>query len=192
MRIKEIKELKKKQSRENCGFGFVAFVSNLQVKRVTDASQFKYLCMNKLTPEQRASTKVLKWKVSRAPASSDIIWENMQNDEFYSEVKSWLLLFILFLVCVVFVTPLTLVDELQPIINFINDSVGKDSFLANGITAFITPLLVLAFNSGILPLFIDFISYLEGHKNKSKRQIGIMRKNFFFQSFNIIFLQLTG
>lgn len=69
----------------------------------------------------------------------------------------------------VFVTPLTLVDELQPIINYINDSVGKDSFLANGLTAFITPLLVLAFNSGILPLFIDFISYLEGHKNKSKR-----------------------
>jgi hypothetical protein len=56
----------------------------------------------------------------------------------------------------------------------------------------LAPLLVLAFNSGILPLFIDFISFLEGHKNKSTRQIGIMRKNFFFQIFNIIFLQLTG
>lgn len=29
MRIKDIKDLKKRQSRENCGFGFVAFVSNL-------------------------------------------------------------------------------------------------------------------------------------------------------------------
>ena len=52
--------------------------------------------------------------------------------------------------------------------------------------------MVLAFNSGILPLFIDFIAFLEGYKSKSQRQIGIMRKNFFFQSFNIIFLQLMG
>jgi hypothetical protein len=48
--------------------------------------------------------------------------------------------------------------------------------------------MVLAFNSGLLPLFIDFIAFLEGHKSKSRKQIGIMRKNFFFQSFNILIL----
>lgn len=97
------------------------------------------------------------------------MWENMQNDEFYSKVKSWLLMFILFLVCVVFVTPLTLVDELAPIIDAWKNNSGKDSFIANAVASFLTPLLVLAFNSGILPLFIDFIAYLEGHKNKSDR-----------------------
>lgn len=51
LKIKEIKEMKKRQMRENCGFGFVSFQSNLQVKRVSDERDFKRLCMRKLTRE---------------------------------------------------------------------------------------------------------------------------------------------
>ena len=32
---KEIKDMKLKRMRENCGYAFVSFASNLQVKRVT-------------------------------------------------------------------------------------------------------------------------------------------------------------
>ena len=40
-----------KQLEQNCGYGFVAFSSNLQVKRAIEGSEFKRLAMEKLTHE---------------------------------------------------------------------------------------------------------------------------------------------
>lgn len=101
-----------------------------------------------------------------------------------------MLLSALLVVCIIFLTPMTLVDQLSPIINSFTQD--KSDFFAVALQNFFAPLLILTFNSGILPTIIDFIAYLEGHKTKGARQLGIMRKNFFFQMFNIIFLQLTG
>jgi hypothetical protein len=125
-----------------------------------------------------------------APVMSDIIWDNMMSDDRINSAKSWVLAIVLFVVCVIFITPTFLVDHLMPIIKKIAPQ--DDSILAIALQTFFSPLMVLTFNSGLLPLFIDFIAYLEGHKSKSIRQIAIMRKNFFFQSFNIIFLTLMG
>jgi hypothetical protein len=41
----------------------------------------------------------------------------MYKDDALSEVKSWFLIVILFLVCVVMITPITLLDNLTPLIN---------------------------------------------------------------------------
>ncbi len=101
--------------------------------------------------------------------ASDIIWENMMNDETVASFKSWILLVVLFIVCVVFITPTFLVDNLQPIIDYLEDEIGKGSVFSMALQTFFAPLMVLAFNSGILPLFIDFIAFLEGHKSKSQR-----------------------
>lgn len=158
----------------------MSFISNLQVKRVTEKGDFKRLAFTRLTPEQRAESHVLQWKLKKAPASSDIIWVNMQRDEFFSSVRSWFLIIILFIVCVIFLTPMTLVDQLTPLIEALTKELGQSNLFSIALQNFCTPLLVLAFNSGLLPLFIDFIAYLEGHKSKSAKQIGIMRKNFFF------------
>ncbi len=70
---------------------------------------------------------------------------------------------------------MTLVDNLSPLID-----PKKTDFFSVALQTYFTPLLILTFNSGILPLIIDFIAYLERHKSKSAKQIGIMRKNFFF------------
>ncbi len=121
---------------------------------------------------------------------SDILWDNMRADNMVSSIKSWILLIILFIVCVVFITPSFFIDHLKPIIDLLKKDLNN--FLALALQTFFAPLMILIFNSGLLPLFIDFIAYLEGHKSKSQRQIGIMRKNFFFQIFNIIFLTLMG
>lgn len=123
-----------------------------------------------------------------APVYSDIIWDNMMNDQITHEFKSWILVAILFIVCVVLITPTVLIDHLHNVILYFDTEFGKGNLLSLGLQTFAAPLLILAFNSGILPLFIDFIAFLEGHPTKSKRQLGIMKKNFFFQIFNIIFL----
>jgi len=80
-------------------------------------------------------------------------------------IKSWILLVILFVVCVVFITPTFLVDHLAPIIEYILRGIvnNEGSNIAIILQTFFAPLMVLIFNSGILPLFIDFIAYLEGH-----------------------------
>jgi len=75
----------------------------------------------------------------------------------------------LFLSCVVFVTPVSLVDNLKPIINAITDDLGQDNFFAIMLTTYISPLILLIFNFGIIPLLIDFIAFLEEHKTKSKK-----------------------
>ncbi len=91
------------------------------------------------------------------------------NDETVASFKSWILLIILFIVCVVFITPTFLIDNLKPIIDYVENEIGKENVLSVAISTFFAPLMVLAFNSGILPLFIDFIAYLEGHKSKSSK-----------------------
>jgi hypothetical protein len=58
-----------------------------------------------------------------APVMSDIIWDNMMSDDNINAAKSWILLIILFVVCVVFITPSFLVDHLKLVIDKI--SIGK-------------------------------------------------------------------
>jgi hypothetical protein len=109
---RQIREIKEERLKSNCGYGFVAFSSNLQVKRLQH--EFKSLIKDKVTvPEdlkERAELK--KWKIKKAPVISDIIWENMMNDETVASFKSWILMIILFVVCVVFITPTFLLDNL--------------------------------------------------------------------------------
>jgi len=93
----------------------------------------------------------------------------LQNDEFFQSVKSWLLMTILFIVCVIFITAVTLIDQLTPLIKAIQKELGDTNILSVFLQNFASPLLVLAFNSGILPVLIDLVAYLEGHKSKSAK-----------------------
>lgn len=98
----------------------------------------------------------------------------------------------LFVACVVVITPVSIVDNLMPILQVITNTIGEKSMVSEMIYEYISPLILLAFNSGIVPLFIDLVAFLEGHKYKSIKQLGIMRKVYFFQIMSIIFLHLTA
>lgn len=94
----------------------------------------------------------------------------------------------LFITCVIFVTPVSILDNLKPIVDAITKDLGSDNFISIILTTYLSPLILLAFNFGIIPLLIDLIAYLEDHKTKSSKQLGIMKKNFFFQLFNTVIL----
>ena len=145
----------------------MAFSSNLQVKRLQH--EFKSLIKERVPQDLKERAQLNRWKVKKAPVISDIIWENMMNDETMASFKAWILLIILFVVCVVFITPTFLVDNLKPIIDYLETEIGKDNIFSVALSTFFAPLMVLAFNSGLLPLFIDFIAFLEGHKSKSSK-----------------------
>lgn len=93
----------------------------------------------------------------------------MYKDDGISQVKSWFLVILLFITCVVFVTPVSLVDNLKPIVDAITEDLGSDNFISIILTTYLSPLILLAFNFGIIPLLIDLIAFLEDHKTKSKK-----------------------
>ena len=181
-----------KASKTNGGIGYVTFLSNVDVKKVAHRKDYKKLIMENLTQQERMDTQALQWKVKQAPSYSDIIWENIYKDDGIREVKSWFLVIILFVTCVLLVTPVFLLDNLNKLLVPLTEKLGKNNLLSILIQTYLSPLILLAFNSGIIPFFIDMIGLLEEHKTKSRRQVAIMRKNFFFQLFNLVFLQLSG
>ena len=95
--------------KSNCGYGFVAFSSNLQVKRLQ--YEFNSLIKDKVPQDLKERAELKKWKVKKAPVISDIIWKNMMNDETVASFKSWILMIILFVVCVFIITPTSLLDN---------------------------------------------------------------------------------
>jgi len=104
----------------------------------------------------------------------------MYKDDGVSQVKSWFLVILLFVVCVVLITPVSLVDNLKPLIDTLSKQLGDKNFLVIILSTYLSPLILLIFNFGIIPLLIDLIALLEDHKTKSLKQLSIMRKNFFF------------
>lgn len=75
----------------------------------------------------------------------------------------------LFFICVVLVSPISLIDNLQPLVDLISKELGEKNYIAVMLQTYMAPIMMLAFNSGILPLFIDIIAYLEDHKTKSNK-----------------------
>jgi hypothetical protein len=106
---RKIRKIKEKRLKSNCGYGFVAFSSNLQVKRLQH--EFKSLIKDKVPQDLKERAELKKWKVKKAPVISDIIWKNMMNDETVASFKSWILMIILFVVCVFIITPTSLLDN---------------------------------------------------------------------------------
>lgn len=57
-----------------------------------------------------------EWTLQQAPPVSDIVWEHLRYyDKTLSWIKSIFLSILLFVLCIVVVTPLTLLDKLTPI-----------------------------------------------------------------------------
>jgi hypothetical protein len=86
--------------------------------------EFNDLIKKRVPQDLKERAQLKKWKVTKAPVISDIIWENMMNGETVASFKAWILLIILFVVCVVFITPTFLVDNLKPIIDYLEKSIG--------------------------------------------------------------------
>ena len=123
-----------------------------------------------------------------APSYSDIMWENIYKNDSVRYIKSWILSIILFFTCVILITPVSLLDNLSPIISSVTDKLGSQSYLAQMIQANLSTLTLLILNSGIIPIFITIVGILEEHKTKSELQISKMWKHFFFLLFNTVLL----
>lgn len=82
-----------------------------------------------------------------------------------------------------------LVGTYIEVLLFSNSTAGNE--LVNILRLMVQPMVIILFNSIIIPALCDLIGRLEGHKTKSQRQAAIMKKNFYFQFMNTIIVPLT-
>jgi hypothetical protein len=66
-KLLQMKEEKLRKNKTNGGFGFVTFISNLQVKKCLFQGEFKRMIMDNLSNEERVETQALSWKIRQAP-----------------------------------------------------------------------------------------------------------------------------
>jgi hypothetical protein len=113
----------------NSGIAYVTFVSRLQVSRCLDKGDFYDLSMQKLDQDDRVKMHIFGWRINKAPAQSEILWENIYKDEHASKLKSYALLVLLMFVCIVLVTPMLLAQKLTPLLNALQDNFGHYKFI---------------------------------------------------------------
>jgi hypothetical protein len=93
----------------------------------------------------------------------------MHKNELLSSFKSWMLVFLLFVVSVLLVTPVTLIDNLKPILISLEHFFTETSIISVMLSTYFAPLMLFLFNFVIIPFFIDMIALVEDHKAKSDR-----------------------
>lgn len=133
------------------------------------------------------------WRLEKAPSYSDIKWHKLGTYDVSSLFKSFILYLGLFVICVVLVTPLTLFDVAKPMANWISsDMLGDQAYLSNLLPEYLAPLILVLFNSVIIPKLVDLVAYLQDHETHSGMQLTIMVLNFIFMVLNMVFIPLTN
>ena len=77
----------------------------------------------------------------------------------------------------------------KPLTNWIQSS---DSILKKYLPEYLSPLILIVFNSLIIPLLVDLVAFLQDHETFSSKQLTILTLNFVFMTINTIFIPLTN
>ena len=85
---------------------------------------------NNVTIEERNELAIDSWKVRQAPSQSDIIWENLGVNDGWITIKTWTLNILLFFTCIVLVTPISLVDNMQRLLDAITEELEEENAFA--------------------------------------------------------------
>jgi hypothetical protein len=66
------------------------------------------------------------------------------------------------------------------------------STFRNFLPEYFAPLILILFNSVIIPQLVNLVAALQDHETHSGKQVTIMILNFVFMSLNVIFIPLTN
>lgn len=138
-------------------------------------SDFRYLGRSHFTRMTRARLpretiwrlRLSKWRFEPAPTQSDVIWSALDADVDCSNLKSFFLLCILFVIAVLLISPILLAEVLTTWVHSLNLTYN----LVNSMTVdrYITTFSAMIVNVMIIPFLIDMMVLLEDIKTKSQR-----------------------
>lgn len=143
----------------------------------------------KLTAPAIRRLNMNKWMFASAYSESDIIWEDVYKDSITSAIKTFMLWILLLTLSVLIITPLILTSISTEIISNLHiditflDNTNKSLYISSAMTVFCNVILI--------PFLIDIMVLLEDHHTKSRRQLAILNRNYFFMLLNSFLLPLT-
>jgi hypothetical protein len=188
---KKIRELLILKRQKNIGKAFVMFSDENIVKdfQFFGDNHFNKLTKTTIPNKVKKQLKMKSWKFRPVSGQSDILWEGLSADEDCALIKTVMLLFILFIVSVLLISPLMLSKA-------VTDWANSRDLLVNYISVetidtYLQTLCVALVNVVLIPFFIDMMVLIEDFQTKSQRQISILNRNFVFMLLNSLLLPLT-
>lgn len=176
--------------KRNSGIGFLMFSDQKIVKDYLYDHQFFFnMIREKLTASAIRRLNMNNWFFASAYSESDIIWEDVYKDSVASAIKTFMLWILLLTLSIIIVTPVVLASISTEIIANLN---FKFPFIDNTNTSlYISSAMTVFCNVILIPFFIDIMVLLEDHPTKSRRQLAILNRNYFFMLLNSFLLPLT-
>jgi hypothetical protein len=127
--------------------------------------------------------KSRRWKLYRGVHPSEINWENLDKPRTLTGIVRVFMDIAFILLFLVFITPTLFLQFIGDILTDLN----MNAFLEGFLSQYITALLLLIYQSVIIPFFINTMVTLENHEVKSKQIISAYKK---FTIYNIFYLFL--
>jgi len=197
MRQLEIVEKKERertsigQVKKGLGVAFVVFKSPKQAFKAKQILSLKFY--NEVS---YSKLQLDKWKISRAPPPSDIIWRNF-GVEWYKKALTFLAFNVpLVVLTVLMIIPIILLNELKAIACIINGDYESGEINPGWMRMFIetycAPLMLCVNNSLIIPFSVHYTASHELHSLKSYLEKSKLSKLIIILIFNIIILPSFG
>eukprot|EP00347_Sterkiella_histriomuscorum_P005148 403357711 len=184
------------QTRQNFGKynTGVAFISLTKATLVTKLVRELGLIKREIkTANQFVYNKyhVQDWNFEFAPCPSDIYWEKLNKKTSLRLFKTIMINFMIFFLTVVLISPLSILNSMEPLVMYFQKQQTEGSFLSTLIVYSLTPLILFVFNQVFIPTLVDMTSYYEEIESKSQRHRSNLFKQLVFILINTVFIPIT-
>ncbi|KAM9354316.1 CSC1-like protein 1 isoform 2-T2 [Pholidichthys leucotaenia] len=145
-------------------------------------------CEKKPQPSSKSKTlNVNKWKVRYSPRYQNIFWQNLSVQGFPWYARCVMLNIFVFLLLTFLTTPTIILNTMDKY------NVTKPiSELNSPIISQFFPTFLLWFFSALLPTIVYYSTLGEAHWSRTREQLSIMRKLYFFLLFMLLLLPSLG
>jgi hypothetical protein len=179
-REKVVERVRRKGASRGVGAGFLIFDSTETVRDVLSR------------PEVVQVARQNGWTLHPAPPPSDVNWQNLHISDNGQWIRTIVLSLALFAVCILLVSPVTVLDELHPLMDNVRNQLNQDNYIRLLVTGYLPPLIILMINSIVIPYLIFHVCCYERFWQKSGEQSAGLHMNIIFMVINSLIIPLTS
>lgn len=132
------------------------------------------------------------WTLLPAPPPSDINWDNLHIRPITQFWRATLTSSALFVLCVLVVSPVSVLDELHPLMEGVGKVPGHSTWARMMIAGYLPPLIILMINSMAIPFLISHITHFDRFWMRSSKQAASMHMNIAFMVINSLIIPLLS
>lgn len=171
------------------------------VQRKRRSAKFKATPVAFVTFETMSSAQVAAQvatsmgTISLAPEPRDVVWQNIYIPLFSvltRRVMVYALVTLLFMFWVIPVTTLSTLlnyEEIKKVAPWLGDILDMSPSIRSLVQTTLPSIAVIALN-GLLPFFLEAVSYLQGERARSLVEYSLLKKYFLFLLINVVFIFL--